>query len=200
MIEYTFVILKPDAVARGLTGKIIQRFEDAGLQICHLGYVEQAEEKMLRSHYNKDDAWKTKIGGFVKGDYEKMGLNAKDIFGTDEPIKLGQIVIDQLIDYMQAGPLIPMILKGYNAVKVVRKLVGSTYPNEADPSSIRGQYSSDSKEIAALERRSVVNLVHASGEVSEAKDEISLWVPDFDLTGGSCAHGSRQCCGGGCGC
>ena len=198
-MEYTFIILKPDAVARGLTGKIIQRFEDAGLQICHLGYIEQATEKMIRAHYNKDDAWKNKIGGFVKGDYEKMGLNTKDVLGTEEPLKLGQIVIDQLVEYMQAGPIIPMILKGYNAVNVVRKLVGSTYPTDADPSSLRGQFSIDTKEAAALERRSVINLVHASGEVQEAKDEISLWVPKFDITGGSCEHSRRQGCGGNCG-
>ncbi len=198
MIENTFVILKPDTAARGLVGRIIQRFEDVGLQIAHIGYVEQADEKTLRQHYNKDDVWKNKIGSSYKADYEKMGLNIKDFMGTDEPLKLGQIVVDNLIDYMQAGPIITLVLKGYNAVKIVRKLVGATYPIEAETGSIRGQFSNDSKEIAALERRSVINLIHASGTVEEAKDEISLWIPHFNEY--SCTHGNSVggCCGGGC--
>ena len=32
-IERTLVLLKPDAVQRGLVGRIIQRFEDVGLKI-----------------------------------------------------------------------------------------------------------------------------------------------------------------------
>jgi len=30
-VERTLVVLKPDAVARGLAGRIIQRFEDTGM-------------------------------------------------------------------------------------------------------------------------------------------------------------------------
>ena len=33
MIERTLVLLKPDAVERGISGRIIARFEDAGLKI-----------------------------------------------------------------------------------------------------------------------------------------------------------------------
>ncbi|MHA1550272.1 MAG: nucleoside-diphosphate kinase [Alphaproteobacteria bacterium] len=197
MIENTFVIFKPDALARGLTGKIIQRFEDVGLAISHIESIQLAEEKKLRQHYRKDDAWKTKVGGFVKEDYKKMGLDAKDFYNTDDSIKLGQVVIDQLIIYLQAGPIIAMILTGNNAVNVVRKIVGDVY--ESDVGSIRGIYSNDTKDLAALEKRSIINLLHASGTVQEAKDEISLWVPDFDLTGGSCEHSRRQGCGGNCG-
>lgn len=198
MIENTFVIFKPDATARGLVGRILQRFEDVGLQIAYIGYVEQADEKTLRQHYNKDDAWKLKIGGYCKADYEKIGLNVKDFMGTDEPIKLGQIVIDRLIDYMQAGPIITLILRGYNAVNIVRKITGSTYPIDAETGSIRGQFSNDSKEIAFLEGRSVINLLHSSGTVEEARDEISLWIPHFNEH--DCTHGSPAggCCGGGC--
>lgn len=45
--QRTYVMIKPDAVARGLIAKIIQRFEDTGLEIerLELGMVtkEQAE-------------------------------------------------------------------------------------------------------------------------------------------------------------
>ncbi|MBN1783356.1 MAG: nucleoside-diphosphate kinase [Alphaproteobacteria bacterium] len=197
MIENTFVIFKPDAVGRGLVGKILQRFEDVGLEISHMERIEYADETKLRQHYNKDDVWKNKIGGYVRDDYKAMGLNPTDFYGTEDALKLGQIVIDQLIDYLQAGPIITMILTGPNAVKAVRKIVGDTYPVKADPSSIRGMYSTDSKEVAALQQRSVMNLLHASGEAQEAKDEIAIWAPNFNPEKN--CHGKRVggCCGGG---
>lgn len=42
-METTLIILKPDAVQRGLTGRIISRFEDKGLQIvgCKLMQISQ---------------------------------------------------------------------------------------------------------------------------------------------------------------
>ena len=61
--ERTFVILKPDAVQRGLVGEIIQRFERIGLKIVAMK-MHTVEEAKLWQHYNKDDAW-----------YEKKGKN-----------------------------------------------------------------------------------------------------------------------------
>ena len=37
-MEQTFVMIKPDAVARGLVGRIMSRFEDAGLTIERMEY------------------------------------------------------------------------------------------------------------------------------------------------------------------
>ena len=61
--ERTFVILKPDAVQRGLVGEIVQRFERIGLKIVAMK-MHTVEEAKLWAHYNKDDAW-----------YEKKGKN-----------------------------------------------------------------------------------------------------------------------------
>lgn len=48
MLQRTYVMIKPDAVARGLVGRIVSRFEDVGLKLerCELGMVtrEQAAE------------------------------------------------------------------------------------------------------------------------------------------------------------
>ena len=42
-METTLIILKPDAVQRGLMGRIVSRFEDKGLQIvgCKLMQISQ---------------------------------------------------------------------------------------------------------------------------------------------------------------
>lgn len=50
-MQNTFVIIKPDAVARGLVGKITSRFEDKGLQLISCNMM-LATEDLLRQHYS----------------------------------------------------------------------------------------------------------------------------------------------------
>ncbi|MDY6769554.1 MAG: nucleoside-diphosphate kinase [Candidatus Nanohaloarchaea archaeon] len=51
-IERTFIAVKPDAVQRGITGDIIERFERAGLRIAGLKMV-QATDDVLQEHYSE---------------------------------------------------------------------------------------------------------------------------------------------------
>jgi nucleoside-diphosphate kinase len=64
-------------------------------------------------------------------------------------------------------------------VATVRKMVGSTYPNEAPPGSIRGDFAHQTRAVAVATGKAVANLVHASGNREEADYEVSLW---FDKT------------------
>lgn len=63
-METTLIILKPDAVQRGLMGRIIARFEEKGLQIvgCKLTLISQ---DLAAQHY-KDHAGKPFYAGLVK--------------------------------------------------------------------------------------------------------------------------------------
>lgn len=49
-MERTFVILKPDAVQRGLVGEIIARFERRGLKIVAMKFLQVSDE-LARKHY-----------------------------------------------------------------------------------------------------------------------------------------------------
>ena len=49
-VERTLVLLKPDAVARGLIGRVTQRFEDAGLKIVGTKMV-QMDADLAKKHY-----------------------------------------------------------------------------------------------------------------------------------------------------
>ena len=49
-MERTLVLLKPDAVARGLVGRVVQRFEDKGLKIVAMKMI-MLDEKTLEEHY-----------------------------------------------------------------------------------------------------------------------------------------------------
>ncbi|HIG63160.1 MAG: nucleoside-diphosphate kinase [Candidatus Poseidoniia archaeon] len=53
MSERTYVMLKPDAVRRGFTGRILQRFEDAGLQMAGMQRlaVSEAQSKALYAEH-----------------------------------------------------------------------------------------------------------------------------------------------------
>ena len=51
-IERTFVALKPDTVKRGITGKIIDIFEEAGFKIVGMKMV-WADEEVLQDHYSE---------------------------------------------------------------------------------------------------------------------------------------------------
>ncbi len=50
MKERTFVILKPDAVQRGLTGEILARFERRGLKLVQLR-LQHVSEALAQEHY-----------------------------------------------------------------------------------------------------------------------------------------------------
>ena len=49
-IQRSLVVLKPDAVQRGIVGEIIQRFERVGLKIVGMKMVNP-DEKLYRMHY-----------------------------------------------------------------------------------------------------------------------------------------------------
>ena len=68
-----------------------------------------------------------------------------------------------------------MVLQGVHAVTNVRKIVGATVPTFAEVGTIRGTYSVDSPARANQTKRAVHNLIHASGNLEEAKFEEQLW-------------------------
>jgi nucleoside-diphosphate kinase len=148
--ERTLVVLKPDAVARGLAGRIIQRFEDASLKIIGMK-MRQMDADFTRQHY----------------------------FDLEE--RLGAAVYNATAEFMQRGPVIAFVLEGEDVVATVRKIVGTTYPNEAQPGSIRGDFAHQSRAVAIATGKAVANLVHASGNPEEAKYEVDLWFEATEL-------------------
>ena len=174
MIERTLVILKPDAVKRKLCGKILTIFEEAGFDMVEARFFTPSRELVDR-HYPATKKWLENLGTKERASFAEMGLDIKKIAGTDDPIELGKIIKEQLLDYFTAGPVFAVILEGNNAVKMARKLVGPTYPSDGAPGTIRGRFSLDTPDQAKHERRAVANLIHASGDPEEARYEIELW-------------------------
>jgi nucleoside-diphosphate kinase len=174
------VLVKTDGVIRGLSGEIIARFEKAGLRIVGLKLVRATPDLILK-HYPSDEGWLGNVGKATRDNLAKAGLSAKDLLGTEEPVEIGKIVKQWNSEYLTAAPVVAIVLEGISAVANVRRLTGKTMPNLAEPGTIRGDYSIDDGLTATLARRSVRNLIHASGNVPEAEYEIKLWFSDSEL-------------------
>jgi nucleoside-diphosphate kinase len=167
MREQTLVILKPDVTARGLVGEIVSRFEHIGLKIVAMKLLK-APLDVAREHYKKDDQWLTTVGNRL---IQNMKLDPK----KEDPKKHGQKVVEDLAKDLTLYPVIAMVLEGHNTVALVRKMIGETSPENALPGTIRGDYSQDSYALANASNRPVINLIHASDTVENAKKEIALW-------------------------
>lgn len=173
--ERTFVIVKPDAVQRGLIGEIIKRFERAGLKIVSMK-MTVLDEKKIWDHYNKDEAWFQKKGSNIVANLKDAGMKVEK-----EAIEYGKDIIRALAKFMTSGPVVVMALEGNQSVVVVKKLVGGTEPSTSDVGTIRGDFTMDSYALSTVDDRAVRNLIHCSDESSEAKREIDLWLSKEDL-------------------
>jgi nucleoside-diphosphate kinase len=173
--ERTFVIVKPDGVQRGLVGEIIRRFERTGLKLVALKMAVLPEEKLWK-HYDKDEEWFLKKGAKIITDREAAGLSAEK-----NALEYGKDIIRALVTYMTAGPVVMMVIEGNQSIAVVKKLIGETEPATSDVGTIRGDFTSDSYAICALDDRAVRNLIHCSDEPDNAKKEIDLWFSPEDV-------------------
>jgi nucleoside-diphosphate kinase len=75
----------------------------------------------------------------------------------------------ELVEFITGGPLVALVLEGYEAVTAARQVIGATNPLEAAPGSIRGDY--------GLEVQT--NLVHGSDSPESAVRETALFFPEL---------------------
>ncbi len=152
-MERTLVLLKPDAVDRGLVGEIIHRFERAGMKIAGMKMI-QSQREHAEKHYTEDLA-------------KRRGENVRKM----------------MIEMLTSGPIVAVCLEGVEAVELVRKMVGATEPKAAAPGTIRGDYAHVSFKHADEKKIGILNLVHASSSVEEAAQEIEVWFAPEELHG-----------------
>jgi len=152
-MEKTLVVLKPDAVQRGVVGDIIGRFEKVGLKIV--------ATKMLQPSYDH-----------YFHHYENIGKVIS---------RRGKKVFDITLDMMNSGPVIAFVLEGIEAASLVRKMVGATEPKSALPGTIRGDYAHMSYSHADTHEVGIPNLIHASGDAEEAKLEVAHWFAESEI-------------------
>lgn len=172
-MERTLIIFKPDAVQRGLVGEILTRFEKVGLKVVAMKMLVP-DQQMLEKHY--PESLVPIVGNKTKKDWDSYGIDY-----TETAEEIGRMIVDETRAFMRSGPVIAAVLEGGHAVEVVRKLVGSTGPKDSLPGTIRGDFAHLSLGQASLAKKGAANLLHASGDVAEAKTEIALWFTPQEL-------------------
>ncbi len=179
-MERTLVIFKPDTVQRGLIGEILARFERVGLKIVGMKMIIPSKAT-LSKHY--PDSQIISLGNKTKKDWDSYGIKSEQ--SAEE---LGTMIVNSLRDFMSSSPVVALVLEGGHAVEIVRKLVGSTGPKDSAPGTIRGDYAHLSLGRASLAHKGAINLLHASGNVEEAKYEVALWFKPEELFEYKLAH------------
>ena len=76
---------------------------------------------------------------------------------------------EDLVAFITGGPLVALVLEGYEAVTAARQVIGATNPLNAAPGSIRGDF--------GLEVQT--NLVHGSDSAESAARETALFFPEL---------------------
>lgn len=143
--QQTLVLVKPDGLIKSLTGNILTELSSTDLIIVGAKVVQVIRE-LAEEHYQH--------------------LREEKFF-------------DELIRYIMGEfhtkRVLALVYQGENATSKVRKVVGETNPEKADPTSIRGKY-------GRITSKGVFeNVVHASENEKEAEREIKLWFRPHEL-------------------
>jgi nucleoside-diphosphate kinase len=151
MIERTLILLKPDAVSRGIVGEIVTRFEKVGAALVGMKLLV-SEKDTAELHYTEELAQRR-----------------------------GEKVRQLMISMITSGPIVALVLEGVEIVEVARKMVGGTEPKAAAPGTIRGDFAHISFNHADERGIGVFNLIHASATPDEASVEIDVWFKPEEL-------------------
>lgn len=145
-IEQTLILIKPDALVKSLTGNIITELSETKMVIVGAKIVPVTKE-LAQEHYRH--------------------LKEKDFF--DELIKY-------LMGHYHTRRVLALVCEGEGMVGKMREIVGSTHPEEAEPTTIRGKY-------GRITAKGVFeNAIHASENPEEAEREIKLWFKPEELS------------------
>src|SRR3982751_6619358 len=126
----------------------------------------------------KPDAFERGLTGEIVARFERKGLRIvamkhmtveRDLAERHYMEHKEKPFFGDLVEFITGGPLVAMVLEGYEAVKAARQVIGATNPLEAAPGSIRGDY--------ALEVQT--NLVHGADSAESAARESGIFFPEI---------------------
>lgn len=140
MTNATLVLIKPDGLKKSLTGNILTRLSETKLEIV-AAKILRVSRTLAEAHY--------------------AHLRDKPFF-------------PDLIQYIQGKvhnrqKVMALIYWGEGAISKCRELAGSTNPEEAESTSIRGAYGRIT--TSGLYE----NVIHVSANQADAEREIKLW-------------------------
>ncbi len=153
MKSKVLIIMKPDALERGVVAEILKRFIDNQFKIEMISYQDVNETIILR-HYAEV--------------IEKLGPSFAEIMKNDY---VGKSMIPIILSQ-----------DGSEAIKNARQLTGATDPSQALAGTIRGDLGLDSLEEANRKQRSCQNLIHCCDSEESLKREMAIWFDDKTIS------------------
>ena len=146
MNEATLILVKPDGLKKSLTGNILTRLSETKLEIV-ASKITRVSRKLAEEHYQhlKDKPFFEDLMKYICGEYHDR------------------------------RKVMALVYWGEDAIIKCRSLAGSTNPEEADPTSIRGSY-------GRITTGGVYeNVVHVSANAEDAEREIKLWFKPCEI-------------------
>jgi nucleoside-diphosphate kinase len=128
----------------------------------------------------KPDGVQRGLVGEIVGRFERKGLKlvglrmldvSRELAERHYAVHAGKHFYAGLVEFISSGPVAAIALEGPDAIATVRRMVGRTMPNEAEPGTIRGDLG-----ISGLR-----NLIHASDAPETASSELAMWFDPADL-------------------
>lgn len=122
----------------------------------------------------KPDGVRRGLVGEIIRRFESRTLNIKalkivkpsrELVERHYEVHRGKPFFEATVEFMTSGPVVAAVFEGDNAVSIVRKMMGALDPLQAEPGTIRGDFTLSTRE----------NLVHGSDSVERARDEIAIW-------------------------
>jgi nucleoside-diphosphate kinase len=77
----------------------------------------------------------------------------------------GKGFFEDVVSYLVSGKVVAVAVRGTNAVKAIRTMMGATNPIEAAPGTVRGDFALTIDD----------NLTHSSSDPEAAARELALW-------------------------
>jgi len=144
--EATLVIIKPDGLKKSLTGNILTRLSETHLKIV-AAKVTRVTPELAAEHY--------------------AHLAKKPFYEELVRYITGELHGDNRV--------MALVYWGENAIEKIHDLAGATNPEQAVPTTIRGQYG------RILTSGVFENVIHTSSEPEEAEREVKLWFEPHDI-------------------
>ncbi|HZY46249.1 MAG TPA: nucleoside-diphosphate kinase [Candidatus Bathyarchaeia archaeon] len=125
----------------------------------------------------KPEALQHRLAGEVISRLERKGFTIKQLrlhnitkkeAETLYSLHKGKQFFQELVDHVTSGPVVLMILEGSNAVDTLRRVIGATNPQIAEPGTIRGD----------LSLSITANIIHASDSSENARKESAIFFHD----------------------
>lgn len=138
--QATLILIKPDGLKKSLTGNILTRLSETKLEIVAAKIVRVSQE-LAEAHYQhlKDKPFFEDLIKYIRGELHER------------------------------RKVMALVYWGEDAITKCRQLAGSTNPEEAESTSIRGSY-------GRITTSGVYeNVIHVSSDKKEAEREIRLW-------------------------